>query len=183
MSGSPIDYRQFGQNLVDRVITTQRINDLIHQAIGDEVVLAHGLAKIRFNATSTVNRFEVLADKAPELWFALQVTVGFDIEGKLLIVLPDDYAGSIELSTDVHIQALDPLALFIDVTPFDDHTVKVRIDGKDLPAELTEGLVQQQLHDRLIENANKLLADTAARTFDLGPLVDRAVEQLGGAKR
>ena len=127
MPGTPIDYRQFGQNLLDRVITTKRVNDLVHAAIGERVELAHGAVNIRFTATSTVNRFEVVADKAPELGFAIAVTV----------------------------------------------------EGKDLPAELTDGIVEHKIRDQVIKGANQFLGDTAARTFDLAPLVEQGVERLG----
>jgi hypothetical protein len=177
--GTRIDYRQFGQNLLDRVITTKRVNDLVHAAIGEHVELAYGVVNIKFTATSTVNRFDVVADKAPELGFAIAVTIGFELDGKILWLVPDNYKGSIELLTDAHIQTIDPLTLFIDLTPFDKDSVKVTIEGEDLPGDLTEGIVQERIRDQVIKGANQFLGDTAARTFDLTPLVDRAVEQLG----
>lgn len=179
MSGTAIDYRQFGQNLLDRVITTKRVNDLVHAAIGERVELAHGVVNIKFTATSTVNRFDVVTDKPSELGFAIEVTIGFELDGKILWVVPDNYKGSIELSTEAHIQTLDPLTLFIDLTPFDKQSVKVTVEGEDLPGDLTDGIVQQKIRDQVIKGANSFLNDTAARTFDLAPLVDRAVEHLG----
>lgn len=173
-----IDYRQFGQNLLDQVITEKRINDIIDEAVGGEIKVAGGLAKIKLAATKTLNDFQVVPEKLPELCFAVRVTVGFDLDVRMLLVLNSDFKGSIEVSTQGHVQTLDPLTVFVDVAPLSKANVKVVVDGEDLPAELFDGLVQGEIRDRVIDEGNKLLADPGARTFDLAIAVERMAEGL-----
>ena len=145
----PINYGQFGQNFIEKVVTAERINAALGPAMKIPALKLKagpaGIAEVQVTGTSSITDVKTLPEKLPEVWFKATAVMGFQLTMGLLGT-EQKYHGNIQLALAMHVQTFDPLTIFLEVQKVTEKDVEVTREAENVPAEIVEGRIQPAQH-------------------------------------
>lgn len=181
----PLDYRSFGEALIYRAVTPERVVEAVTRIAGDEVRL--GPIKAGPGGRATVNAFgrmgEPEADEAGSdpLTYLVRLPVDVSLEVKVGSVNRYRASGSIDLN--MRVRAVEPLAIVIDVDQVRPEHISFRIEADGLQAKLLgrAGDVHGELRRHTAAYVNERISAPETSRFtniDLVPLMERVWAEL-----
>lgn len=179
------DYGAFGEALIYRAVTPERVVDAVRRIAGDEVRLGPIKAgpggRATVNAAGRIGEPEADETGSEPLTYAVRLPVDVSLEVKVGTVSRFRASGSIHLTLTV--LTVEPLAIVIETGHVGPDDVSFRIEAQGVQARLLgkAGDVDGELRRHTADYVNQRIADPAAKRFttiDLVPIVERVWADL-----
>lgn len=171
-----IDYGEFGHRFFARIVTRERVFDVVERLAGRPIEIGPLRTGPRNSATVTVRgsvRVPQLADRSDDaVSFDLVVPVSLDITVDVLKA--NHYRADVEIPLVLTARAADPLLVVIDVPPPDSSDIRLEFKASGMRAATLGALagIRKQVVAQVAEVVRKELADSSGRTIDVAARID-----------
>lgn len=171
-----IDYGEFGHRFFARIVTRERVFDVVERLAGRPIEIGPLRTGPRNSATVTVRgsvRVPQLADRSDDaVSFDLVVPVSLDITVDVLKA--NHYRADVEIPLVLTARAADPLLVVIDVPPPDSSDIRLEFKASGMRAATLGALagIRKQVVAQVADVVRKELADSSGRTIDVAARID-----------
>ncbi|MFQ6325951.1 hypothetical protein ACLMAL_07410 [Nocardia sp. CWNU-33] len=171
-----IDYGEFGHRFFARIVTRERVFDVVERLAGRPIEIGPLRTGPRNSATVTVRgsvRVPQLADRSDDaVSFDLVVPVSLDITVEVLKA--NHYRADVEIPLVLTARAADPLLVVIDVPPPDSSDIRLEFKASGMRAATLGALagIRKQVVAQVADVVRKELADSSGRTIDVAARID-----------
>lgn len=177
-----IDFREFGLRFFTRIVTRERVHDVVAQMAGSEIAVGPLSEGPRGAATVTVRgaiEQPRVTDRglgepgAPRI-FDMTLPVGLDITVDVLKA--NHYRADLRIPLVLTARAAEPLQIVIDVPPPALEDISLEFTAKGLRAATLARLagIKKQVVAQVVAVVSTELADPTGRTIDVGAAIDGA---------
>ncbi|WP_174186268.1 hypothetical protein [Nocardia barduliensis] len=171
-----IDYGEFGHRFFSRIVTRERVYDVVERLAGRPIEVGPLRTGPRAGAVVTVRgavRIPRLADRSADpVAFDLTLPVSLDITVDVLKA--NRYRADVEVPLVLTARAADPLRVVIDVPPPDPAGIRMEFTAHGARAAALGALagIKKQVVAQVAAVIRKELADPAMRTIDVAARID-----------
>ncbi|MBF6466466.1 hypothetical protein IU427_14945 [Nocardia beijingensis] len=171
-----IGYDEFGHRFFSRIVTRDRVHDVVERLAGRPIEVGPLRAGPRAGAVVTVRgavRMPRLTDRsANPVAFDLTLPVTLDITVDVLKA--NRYRADVEVPLVLTARAADPLRVVIDVPPPDPADIRMEFTAHGARAAALGALagIKKQVIAQVAAVIRKELADPAMRTIDVAARID-----------
>ncbi|MFE7799824.1 hypothetical protein [Nocardia sp. NPDC057440] len=171
-----IDYGEFGRRFFARIVTRERVFDVVERLAGRPIEIGPLRTGPRNSATVTVRgsvRVPQLADRSDDaVSFDLVVPVSLDITVEVLKA--NRYRADVEIPLVLTARAADPLLVVIDVPPPDSSDIRLEFKASGMRAATLGALagIRKQVVAQVAGVVRQELADSSGRTIDVAARID-----------
>ncbi|WP_043731438.1 hypothetical protein [Nocardia asiatica] len=171
-----IDYGRFGHRFFSRLVTRERVLDVVERLAGRPIEVGPLRTGPRASAVVTVRgavRLPRLVDRSADLVaFDLMLPVSLDITVDVLKA--NRYRADLEVPLVLTAGAADPLRVVIDVPPPDPADIRMEFTAHGARAAALGALagIRKQVVAQVAAVIRRELADPAMRTIDVAARID-----------
>ncbi|MCM6775910.1 hypothetical protein NDR87_17285 [Nocardia sp. CDC159] len=173
-----IDYAEFGRRFFPRIVTADRVREVVAGLAGRDIEVGPIHAGPREAATVAVEgtvRMPRLTERAgvDPVSFDLVVPVGLDITVDVLKA--NRYRAEVSIPLVLLARAADPLLIVIDVPPPEAEDVVVELEAQGWRARAlgAVGQIRKQIAVQVVRVVRAELADASGRTIDVAARLDK----------
>jgi len=173
-----IDDATFGERFLSRAVTVERLTTGFGNLAGTPLSFGPLQAGPRDMATVTASgavALPVVAGRA-DGQACFDVTIPIELDLVVAVGRANRYHASIKVALAAEAKAADPLLVVLHIPPItpEDVTLEVAAAGRMARLLGRVGHIEDQLRAQVVSVVNTRLADTSARTFDIGARIEAA---------
>ncbi|MFC4125571.1 hypothetical protein [Nocardia rhizosphaerae] len=177
-----IDFREFGLRFFTRIVTADRVREVVGQMAGSQIAIGplaegpRGAAKVTVRGAieePVVTDRGMGAAGAPRV-FDMVLPVGLDITVDVLKA--NHYRADLRIPLVLTARAAEPLQIVIEVPPPALEDISLEFTAKGLRAATLAKLagIRRQVMAQVVAVVSTELADPTGRTIDVGAAIDGA---------
>ncbi|WP_280264080.1 hypothetical protein [Nocardia wallacei] len=174
-----IGYDEFGQRFFPRIVTAERVREVVEGLAGRAIEVGPLRTGPREAATVEVQgtvRMPRLSDRAGEDPVSFDLTIPVALDITVDVLKANRYRAEVEIPVVLIARAADPLLIVIDASAPDPRAISVDLHAEGWRARALGklGNIRQQIAHQVAAVIRAELADTSFRTIDVGTRIDGA---------